>query len=335
MFIYSIHRLLLIIPTLIGVTLLTFVVSNILPMDPARLQVGPRASEETLQRVREELGLNDSLPIQYGRYLYRLCKGDLGTSIFTGRDITSDLGIYFPATVELALFAFVIAVLFGVGLGTLAAIKSGQLLDHLSRITALLGVAVPVFWLGIMLQIVFFSNLRVLPASGRIGQLIAAPKHVTGLYVLDTVVTGNWLALKSSLLHLVLPSITLSFGTLALISRAVRASVLEVLEMEYVNTARAKGLAERIVIARHVLRNALLPIMTMSGLQLALLMGGAILTETVFTWPGVGRYIVQGCFHADFPAIMGSVVVIGAVILLINFAVDLSYMIFDPRIKYD
>jgi len=335
MFTYIIRRLLLIPPTLIGVTLLAFVISNILPVDPVRLQVGPRASEETVQRVREELGLNDPLPIQYARYLYRLCKGDLGTSIFTGRAVASDLAIYFPATVELSLFSFVIAVVFGVVLGMLAATKANQLVDHLSRVTALLGVSVPVFWLGIMLQIVFFSKLRVLPASGRIDQFIAPPPHITGLYVLDSVLTGNWPALKSSLLHLVLPSITLSFGSLAVISRAVRASMLEVLEMDYVNTARAKGLAEKAVIVKHVFRNALLPVVTMAGLQFAMLMGGTVLTETVFAWPGVGRYIVRSCFNADFPAIMGSVVVIGVVIIFINWAVDLSYAILDPRVKYE
>ena len=195
-------------------------------------------------------------------------------------------------------------------------------------------MAVPSFWLGILLQLVFFYKLHLLPSSGRIGQFIGAPAHITGLYTLDSLFAGNWAALSSSLIHLVLPAGTLSLGTLALVSRTVRSSMLDVIALDYVQTARSKGLRERIVILKHVLRNALIPVVTMSGMTLASLLGGTVLIETVFTWPGLGLYVVNSIFAMDFPAIMGFTILVALIVQVMNLLVDISYVVLDPRIRY-
>lgn len=334
MTVYLLRRIFSMLPTLFGVTILAFLIANLIPGDPARLQAGPNASREVVERLREKLGLDDPLLIQYSHYLSHLFQGDLGTSIRTRRPVLDDLKTRFPATFELTLTALLFSGIGGIILGTLAAVKQDSLIDHGSRVVALAGVAVPSFWLGIILQLIFFFKLRLLPSSGRIGQFISSPTHISGLYVFDSLFTGNWTALGSSLLHLVMPAVTLSLGALALVSRTVRSSVLDVISLDYVQTARSKGLRERIVILKHVLRNALIPVVTMSGMTLAALLGGTVLIETVFTWPGMGLYVVNSIFALDFPAIMGFTVLAAMIVQIMNLFVDISYVFLDPRIRY-
>lgn len=332
---YLIRRISLMIPILIGVTILSFLIANLIPGDPARLQAGPNAPREVVQRMREKMGLDDPLPLQYLRYVSKLIRGDLGTSIRTQHSVLEDLKIRFPATFELTITALLFSLTGGILFGTLAAIKQDSLVDHGSRLVALSGVAIPSFWLGILLQLIFFFKLGLLPSSGRIGQFVSAPTHITGLYILDSLLTGNWIALKSSLLHLGMPAATLSLGTLALVSRTVRSSMLDVISLDYVQTARSKGLSERVVIFKHALRNALVPVVTMSGMTVAALLGGTVLIETVFTWPGMGLYVVNSIFALDFPAIMGFTILAAVIVQTMNLLVDVSYAYLDPRIRYD
>ncbi len=332
--VYLLTRLSLMLPILVGVTVLAFLVANLVPGDPARLQAGPNASEATVQNMREKLGLNDPLPVQYFRYVSNLIRLNLGVSIRTQHSVLDDLRTYFPATLELTLFAFLLSLTGGILIGTLAAIRQGTITDQVSRVVGILGVAVPSFWLAILLQMVFFLKLRVLPSSGRIGQFVGAPMHITNLYLFDSLVTANWTALGSAALHLVLPAATLSLFPLATISRTVRSSVLDVVSLDYVQTARSKGLKERIVIAKHVLRNALIPVVTMTGIIFARLLAGTVLIETVFTWPGMGLYIVNSIFAMDFPAIMGCTILVAVIVQGINLCVDISYVFLDPRIRY-
>ena len=323
------------VPVLIGVTFLTFAIANIIPGDPARLHAGPNASAETVQKMREKLGLNDPVFIRYFRYLKRLFQGDLGTSIRTKKPVLDELLIRFPATFELTIAALFISISGGIVLGTLSAIRQGTLLDHGSRLLALSGVAVPSFWLGILLQFAFFFKLGLLPSSGRLGQFISPPARLTGMYIFDGLVRGNFIVLRSALTHLILPGITLSLGTLALVSRTVRSSVLDVVSQDYIRTARSKGLRELIVVFKHVLRNALIPVVTMSGMTMAALLGGTVLIETVFTWPGMGLFIVDSIFAMDFPAITGFTILVAAVVQIMNLIVDISYAFLDPRIRYN
>lgn len=334
MFTYLVRRVFLLIPVLFGISVLAFLIANLIPGDPARLQAGPNASRKVVEGLREKLGLNDPLYVQYARYLSRLLRGDLGISLRTKRSVLEDLKTRFPATFELTIIALLFSAIGGILIGTLAAVKHDTVIDHTSRVLALAGVAVPAFWLGIMLQLVFFFHLRLLPSSGRIGQFISSPGHITGLYVFDSLIAGNWVALGSSLLHLVMPAVTLSLGTLALVSRTVRASMLDTMFLDYVQTARSKGLRERVVTVKHVLRNALVPVVTMSGMTLAVLLGGTVLIETVFTWPGMGLYVVDSIFALDFPAIMGFTLLAAVIVQTMNLLVDISYVFLDPRIRY-
>lgn len=334
MLLYVARRVLLMIPLLFGISILVFMLTNLLPGDPVRMQAGLHAPEEVIQQLREKLGLNKPLLVQYGRYLSRIFRGDLGISLRTRRPVLDDLKRRFPATLELTAIAFLFSLIGGILMGMLAAVKYGRPIDHISRLIALGGVAVPAFWLGIMMQLVFFFWLRILPSSGQIGQYITPPTHVTGMYVVDALITGNWTALGSSLAHLVMPAVVLSLGELALISRTVRSSILDVMSLDYVQTARSKGIRERTVIFKHVLRNALIPVVTMSGMNLAVLLGGAVLVETVFTWPGMGLYVTQSILALDFPAVTGFTLLIGVIVQFLNLFVDVSYVFLDPRIRH-
>lgn len=331
---FTLRRLLLIIPVLFGVSLLTFTLSRVVPGDPARLAAGPQATTEMYEQIRQEFGLNDSLPVQYWNYVSNLVQGDWGDSILSRRPVADDLLLYWPATLELVAVAMMIATAVGVPLGVLSAIRADKAVDQVSRLVALLGVSMPAFWLALLLQLLLGLRLDWLPISGRLDTMVAAPDRITGLYLIDSLLSGDWGVFKNALQHIILPAITLSFPALATITRFTRASLLEVLGNDYVRTARAKGLQERSVIARHAMRNAFIPTITMIGLSFGWSMGGSVLVETVFDWPGIGLYATKSALTLDFMPIMGIALLYGAVFSLINIAVDITYGFLDPRVSH-
>jgi peptide/nickel transport system permease protein len=332
---HILRRVLIMIPMLIGVTLLTFIVTNVVPSDPLVLLVSERALDnpEIVNATIEKWGLDQSLPEQYLRYLRNLLKGDMGVSFKTRRPVSQDLGEYFPATVELGLASMAFALLFGLPLGVVAAIKAGTWSDHLARFISLLGASMPPFWSGLMALYLFWYKIPLMAGPGRIDTRMEAPPPITRLYLLDSLLAGDWAAFISSLHHLILPAMILGWFTLAVIARVTRSSLLEVLRSDYVRTARAKGLAERTVVLTHALRNALIPTLTVLGLAFAWLMAGAIMTETIFAWPGIGRYAVEAASNLDYPAIMGTTILIAVAFMATSLIVDIAYCILDPRIR--
>lgn len=330
---YALKRLLAMVPTLLGVTLVTFVFSVAIPGDPALVVVGQRASQETLERVRSELGLDQPLPVRYVRYVGGLLKGDLGRSLRTRRPITEELGERLPATLELTLAAMFLAVVGGVALGIVAATKGGAW-DTGARVVAVAGISTPVFWWGLLLILLFYRELSWLPAQGRFNPFFDSPAGPTGLYLIDSLIHGNWQQWTMALRHLVLPAVTLGYVQLALITRMTRTSMLEVLNEDYIRTARAKGLKENRINYRHALKAAAAPMITIVGLTFGELLGGAVITETIFGWPGMGQYAVDSILNLDYPAILGFTLVVGLGFALVNLAVDLAYGLLDPRIRY-
>jgi len=326
-------RLSMLVLVLMGVTMLTFFLSHVIPGDPARMMVGQRATEETLQEVRRQLGLDQPVWVQYFTYIQGLFAGDLGTSIRTQQPVSDDLLTFFPATLELALLAFVIAILFGVPIGILSAVKKDTMWDHAGRLFSIAGVSTPVFWSGLIGILIFYKFLGWLPSSGRLDLSVTPPLKLTGLYLLDSLLTLNWAAFKNSLLHLLLPAFTLAFAQLAIVTRQVRASMLEVLGQEYIRTALANGISGPVLLFRYALRNALIPTITVVGLSFGSLLGGAVVTETIFSWPGMGKYVVDSIAFLDFPAIMGFTFVISIGYVLINLLVDLTYYALNPEMK--
>lgn len=327
------NRLLMLVLVIFGVSCITFLMSNVIPGDPARMVVGVKASAETYQRVREQMGLNDPLYIQYLHYMKGLVTGDLGDSIRTQQPVLDDLISYFPATMELVLYSFAVAIIFGVAIGVLTAVKANTAWDHLGRVFSISGVSFPVFWSGLMVIILFYGVLGWLPASERIDLFVEPPPTITGLYTVDSLLTGNMEALQNSVLHLVLPVFILALGYVSAISRQIRASMLDVLQQDYIKTARANGISTRLLIVRYALRNALMPTVTVVGLSIGSLLGGAVVTETIFNWPGVGKYVVDSIGYLDFPAIMGFTILIAIGYVLINLIVDLLHLVLDPQIR--
>ena len=332
---YLAKRLFLLIFTLLGLSVVIFVVSHIAPGDPARLAAGPFATAEMVEHLKEELGLDKSLPEQYGIFLTQLLKGDLGRSIRTRRPVREDLARFFPATLELVLVSLSFAVLTGILLGVLSAVHQNRWIDHLSRLVSISGLGLPAFWLALMLQLLFVLQLDLLPGGGRIGMIVPKPTSITRLFLIDSLLTGNWVAFRSALRHIILPALSLSFPALASIIRISRADVLDTLRQDFVTTARAKGLVEKLVIWKHVLKNSLISTVTMIGLRFGWMLGGTILVETVFDWPGVGLYAVTSATHSDFQPIMGAALLIGLSFAIANLIVDLSYSFLDPRIGYE
>ncbi|MBU8878278.1 ABC transporter permease [Bacillus sp. FJAT-29790] len=326
-------RLLLLVFVVFGVTFITFILSNIIPGDPASMMAGQRANEETLEQVRKQLGLDQPILTQYTKYMQGLLSGDLGTSIRTQKPVLDDLLVFFPATLELAILAFITAILIGIPLGILAAVKRNTFWDHSSRIFTISGISTPVFWSGLVVIFVFYGLLGWFPANGRIDMNINPPTHVTGFYLLDSLLSGDWVAFQSSLRHIILPALVLSFAQLAIITRQVRASMLEVIEKEYFRTAIANGINGPYLFIKYGLRNALIPTITIIGVSFGALLGGAVVTETIFGWPGMGRYVVQSISYLDFPAMMGFTVFISIGYVLINLIVDISYYFLNPQIK--
>lgn len=333
LFQFTLRRLLLTIPVLFGVTLLTFGMSRVVPGDPARLAAGPRATPEMVELIRQQYGLDDALPVQYWTYLTGLFRGDWGDSLLTRHAVTADLGAYWPATFELVLVSMLIATAIGLPLGIIAAVRADRLADQASRLISLLGVSVPAFWLALLLQLFFGLKLGWLPVSGRLPTLMEPPTTITHLYLVDSLLTGNRETFTAALRHIALPAVTLSLASLATIARFTRASLLETLGNDYVRTARAKGLSERRVISRHALRNAFIPTLTMIGLSIGWSMGGSVLIETVYDWPGIGLYATSSALTLDFMPIMGIALLYGIVFSLINIAVDISYGLLDPRVS--
>jgi len=329
---YLSRRLLHLLLIMFGVSVLVFLMLRMIPGDPAQLLLGEYASPEELARLRVQLGLDESLLTQYGIYLKNLLEGDFGKSLRTGAPIVDEIGVRLVATLELSLAAMVIATLLGIAAGVVSSVRQYSLFDYGSMFLALIGVSMPIFWLGLMLIYLLSVKFPILPMMGRITMGLEAP-GVTGLVVLDTLIAGKPAAFLDALRHLVLPSFTLATIPMAIIARITRSSMLEVLNRDYVRTARAKGMHEAVVILRHALRNAFLPVVTVIGLNLGLLLGGAVLTETIFSWPGLGRYVVDSLMGRDYAAVQGCILIFAAIMALINLAVDLVYAYLDPRIR--
>jgi peptide/nickel transport system permease protein len=333
---YLIRRVVMTILMLIGVTLITFLIIRLVPSDPARLWAGKRATLEQIAQARQELGLDKPWHIQYFMYLNNLLHGDLGISCYTRRPVISDLKDYFPATFELTTVAMIIALILGLILGIISATRKDTIIDHFLRVFSLAGVSMPSFWLGLLLQFIFGSILHLLPVNGRVDPYIfmySPIRPITNLYLLDSLLTGNITAFVNALQHIILPAITLSYVSLAIITRIVRSSLLDVLKQDYIRTARSKGLSERVVIYKHALRNALIPTTTVTGLTYGFLLGGSVLIESVFDWPGLGLYATQSALIIDYPAIMGVTLLYATIYAIVNFAVDISYGLLDPRIR--
>ncbi len=334
LFRYVTRRIVLIVPVLFGVSILTFFLSRVVPGDPARLAAGPQGTQATYDQIRAEFGLDDPLLVQYWHYFTGLLTGDWGNSILSRRPVFNDLTTYWPATLELVLVAMTIATTVGIPLGVIAAVRADRLADQAARVISLLGVSMPAFWLAVLLQLLFGLKLDWLPVSGRLPTLVPPPPDLTGLFLLDSLLAGEWSTFGEALRHIILPALTLSFASLATIARFTRASLLEVLHNDYVRTARAKGLIERRVIVGHALRNAFIPTLTMIGLSFGWSMGGSVLVETVYDWPGIGLYATKSALSLDFMPIMGIALLYGLVFSLINLTVDVMYGFLDPRVSH-
>jgi peptide/nickel transport system permease protein len=330
---FLVRRLVSLAFVIFGLTLIVFVISNVIPADPAQVAAGLTARKEQVEQVRKQLGLDRPLPEQYARYLSRLVRGDLGTSLLTRRPVINDIKIYFPATLELTLVATFMFLLLGVPLGVIASVNRGRWPDLSSRFVAILGMGLPAFWLGLMAQIIFFGRLGWFPAIGRIDPNVDIPAQITGFYLVDSLLTLNWEAFASSLRHIFLPAMVLAVARFGVTIRFVRASMLESLGSDYVRTARAKGLGENRVLRGHALRNALIPVTTMTGLQFGWLLGGTVLVETVFSWPGLGVYAIESIGSLDFTATMAVTLILAIVFVLVNTLVDVLYGVLDPRIS--
>lgn len=332
---YVFKRLVLMIPILIGISILTFVISNSIPGDPARLILGPKATPEGIEELREEMGLNDPMYVQYGRYIAGIVQGDLGESTYSQQPVVNDLKRYFPATLELTLFSMFITLIIGIPFGIISANKKDKLADQFTRIMALIGVAMPAFWLGLLLLLFFYLKLGVLPGSGRLDNGVSPPDMITGMYTVDALLTGNWVAFKSAFIHLILPGITQAAITIGMITRMTRSSMLEVLRSDYIRTAYAKGGSENRVLYGHALRNGIMPVMTLLGMAFGHSLGGSVLVESVFSWPGLGKYAVNAITYLDFPAVMGVTLLIAVLFIVVNLIIDVFYHFVDPRLKYD
>ena len=327
------RRLVETVPVVFGVLLVVFVIAHLTPGDPVLIALGEHATPEAVEQLRAELQLDDPLPVAFLKYLSHVLRGDLGRSIQNNERVTVELATRFPATIELSLAAMLIASVVGILTGVLAAVRQNSWFDGLSMFAALFGFSMPIFWLGIMLILLFAALLGWFPISGRLDYTVEIVR-ITNLHILDAMVTRNWTALGNALHHLVLPAITLSTVPLAIVARMTRSSLLEVLRQDYVRTARAKGLRDSRVVTRHALTNASIPVITVIGLNVGGLLSGAILTETIFAWPGVGRLVVDAIFARDYPIVQGTVFVIALVFVAVNLLVDVSYAYLDPRIRY-
>lgn len=328
------RRLLMLLFVTAGVTVICFIISRLIPGDPAQLMLGPRATPQAIAELRTRLGLDQPIASQYWAYVSDLFRGDFGTSITTRQPVLPELLGYIPATLELMLVAMVLSIAIGVPLGVITAVHRDTWVDNLGRGLAILGISTPTFWLGLMLMLLLYAQLGWLPGSGRLDIGVSAPPHVTGLYLVDAALAGNGLAWRSAFNHLLLPASTLALASIGTVVRLIRSSMIEVLGEDYIRTSRAKGLVERIVLSRHALRNALIPVITIVGLQFGNMLAGAVVTETVFSRPGLGRLTVNAILSKDYPLVQGCVLFLATAYLLVNLMVDIAYAWLDPRIRY-
>ncbi|MEE3717726.1 ABC transporter permease [Tumidithrix elongata RA019] len=334
MWLYILKRSLGVVPVLLGITLLVFCLLHLIPGDPAVVLLGERATPDQVASLRQQLGLNAPLPLQYLAFLTRLVQFDLGQSIISGIPIIAELRNRVPATVELSVAATTVAIAIGMPFGILAAVRKNSWIDRLMMTGSLIGVSLPIYWLGLLLVYLFAVNLRWLPPSGRLSTNLEMNfQPITGFYVLDGLLRLDFTIFRDAIAHLILPALTLGTIPLAIIGRMTRSAMLEVLSQDYIRTAKAKGLSDRLVILRHALRNALLPIVTVIGLQFGTLLGGAILTETIFAWNGIGSWVYDGILARDYPVVQGAVIVIASAFVIVNLLVDISYSFLDPRIR--
>lgn len=318
---------------LLGVSIVVFFMVRAIPGDPAQIMLGQQATQEQVQQIRENMGLDKPIFVQYGLFLKDALRGDLGDSIVTGRPVTTELLTRLPATLELTAFAMLIAILVGVPVGVISAVRQYSLLDKSTSVLALTGISMPIFWLAMILVVIFGVNLELLPFPGRLDPTTGITA-ITGLVLVDSLLTLNFAGFWDGLLHLIMPALALATIPMAVIMRMTRSSMLEVMNEDYVRTARAKGVVPWRVVFKHALRNAMLPTITVIGLQTGLLMGGAIITETIFSWPGIGLYTYNSISSRDYASIQGVVLYAALLFVLINLLVDILYAILDPRVRY-
>jgi peptide/nickel transport system permease protein len=330
---FILRRLALLIPTLAGISVVVFLMIYLVPGDPAQVMLGERANAETLAALRQELGLDQPFHIQLGHFIGDLLTGNLGRSFRTHEKITVEIFQRFPATVELTMAAMLFAIVGGLSLGMVSAVRRGGMVDYLSMTVATAGISMPVFWLALILILLFAVEIPLLPISGRMSASIYLEAH-TGLYVVDAILAADLVALGDVLRHLALPAITLGTIPLAVIARMTRSSLLEILGEDYIRTARAKGLSPLIVLLRHAVRNAFIPTLTVIALEFGYLLGGAIITETIYAWPGIGRWLFLAVLARDFRAVQGGVLLIATLFILVNLVADVLYAWLDPRIRY-
>jgi peptide/nickel transport system permease protein len=330
---FVLRRMAFMVLMLAGLLAITFTISHVAPGDPARLAAGPDASEAMVETIRKEYGLDQPILVQFGRYLTGVARGDLGRSISTTRPVATDLLRYFPATLELVLLSMTFATLLGVALGTLGATFQNRWPDHAIRFVATSGVALPMFALGLLLKYIFAQELEWLPLGGRLDMLADAPVSRTGLYTIDAILAGDWKMLAGIFSYMLLPALALSAPALASIIRVNRAEMLEVLRQDYIVAARAHGVRPLRVVAVYALRNAMLPTLAMIGLRFGWMLGGTVLVESVFDWPGIGLYAVKSVVNSDFQPIMGATLLLGTSFMLINFVIDIAYGFLDPRVS--
>ncbi|MDP9351482.1 MAG: ABC transporter permease [Chloroflexota bacterium] len=325
------QRLLQMVPVLLGVSLVIFVLVRMIPGDPAQILLGQTATPETVAQVRRQLGLDKPIPLQYALYVKGAAQGNLGNSILTGRPVIIELRERLPATIELTVSAMLVAILVGVPVGVIAAVKQYSMMDRITSVLALTGVSMPIFWLAMIFIVIFGVRLQWLPFPGRI---IVPVEDITGLILVDSLLTLNWEAFWDGCRHLVMPALALGTIPMAVITRMTRSSVLEVLGEDYIRTAHAKGLRRKTVLTHHAFRNALLPVITVIGLQFGILLGGAVITETIFAWPGIGQIAYESIYRRDYAMIQAVVLYGAAVFVLVNLIVDILYAVVDPRVRY-
>jgi len=330
---YIIRRVLALIPVLLGISILVFSLIRLIPGDPVTVMLGEKARPEDIAAVRTQLGLDRPIYVQYVEYIGRLLRGNMGKSIINRTEVTRELLYRLPATIELVIFAMIIGIFVGISVGIVSAVRRNSVFDVVGMIGALLGVSMPIYWLALMLIYALAVNRQILPPSARLDVELDVNRR-TGFMLIDTLLMGDSRVFLNAVWHLILPSAVLSTTVMPILARMTRSSMLEVLQQDYVRTAWAKGLRERVVILRHALKNALLPVVTVVGLQLGGLLGGAILTETVFSWPGMGTWTYRAILSRDYTIVQGSVLVSATIYVFVNLFVDISYAFLDPRIRY-
>jgi len=332
---YLLRRVFTLIFVLWGMSLVTFSISHVVPVDPAAAAAGMEGSLDVIERIRKELGLDRPLYEQYLRYIGNIVlKGDFGYSILNRRPVLQDIITFVPASIELAVFSLLICTVFGIMFGMFTATYAGGFADALVRVFAVGGVAMPIFWLALLMQLVFYGILGWFPDGGRLGWQFEAPPSVTHLYLADSLLAGQWSVFLDALKHLILPGFTLALANIAIVMRMTRSSLLEVLHQDYITAARARGLSQLRVLIRHAMTNALIPVVTVIGLQLGHLIAWVFLVEIIFSWPGIGSYMVRSIVNLDFPAVMGCTMFTSFIYVFINLCVDIVYVILDPRITY-